>query len=76
MEPTHVLDCRDDVCPGPVIKVSRTLKTLAVNQLLEVRATDPGAVADMKALAHQTGQEIVRIAEDADEVRILIRRRR
>jgi len=72
----HILDCRDDLCPGPVIKVSRALKTLGLNQVLEVRATDPGAVPDMEALAHRTGQEIVRILEDAEEVRILIRRLR
>ena len=74
--PHHVLDCRQELCPGPVIKVSRALKTLGVNQVLEVRATDPGAVSDMQALAERTGQEILRVLEDAEGVRILIRRLR
>ncbi len=72
----QVLDCREETCPGPVIKVSRALKGLAVNQVLEVRATDPGAVPDMEALADRTGQEILRILEDGEGVRILIRRLR
>ncbi|MBI4589459.1 MAG: sulfurtransferase TusA family protein [Candidatus Rokubacteria bacterium] len=74
--PDHVLDCRDDLCPGPVIKVAKTLKTLAVNQVLEVHATDPGALPDMEALAKQTGQQILGVAQEADYVRILIRRLR
>jgi tRNA 2-thiouridine synthesizing protein A len=72
----QILDCRDDLCPGPVIKVSRALKAIGVNQVLEVRATDPGAVPDMKALVRQTGQEIVQVLEEPEEVRILIRRLR
>ncbi len=72
----QILDCRDELCPDPVIKVSRALKTLPVNQVLEVRATDPGAVPDMKALAERTGQELLGSFEDAEGVRILIRRLR
>ncbi len=76
VHPNVVVDCREELCPGPVIKVSRALKAMPVNQVLEVRATDPGAVPDMEALARQTGQQILRILEDPEEVRILIRRLR
>ncbi|MFQ5828518.1 MAG: sulfurtransferase TusA family protein [Candidatus Methylomirabilia bacterium] len=74
--PALVVDCRDEICPGPVIKVSKILKSVAVNQVLEVRATDPGAVPDMEALAQQTGQHILGVLKEAEEVRILIRRLR
>ena len=74
--PHRVLDCRDELCPGPVIKVAKTLKTLPVNEVLEVHATDPGAVPDMEALAKQTGQQILRVIQDPDRTRILIRRLR
>jgi tRNA 2-thiouridine synthesizing protein A len=74
--PDQILDCRQELCPGPVIKAAKTLKALALNQILEVRATDPGAVADMEALARQTGQEILGVLKEAGEVRILIRRLR
>jgi TusA-related sulfurtransferase len=59
-----------------VVKAANALKTLALNQILEVRATDPGAVPDMEALARQTGQEILGVRQEAEEVRILIRRLR
>jgi len=74
--PNQVLDCRDELCPGPVIKVAKTLKTLPVNEVLEVHATDPGAVPDMEALAKQTGQQILGVIQEPDRTRILIRRLR
>ena len=74
--PNQVLDCRDELCPGPVIKVAKTLKTLPVNEVLEVHATDPGAVPDMEALARQTGQQILGVIQEPDRTRILIRRLR
>ena len=74
--PHQVLDCRDELCPGPVIKVAKILKTLPVNQVLEVHATDPGAVPDMQALAKQTGQQILEVVQESDRTRILIRRLR
>ena len=74
--PYQILDCRGELCPGPVIKVAKTLKTLPVNQVLEVHATDPGAVPDMEALAKQTGQQILGVVQEPDRTRILIRRLR
>jgi TusA-related sulfurtransferase len=74
--PNQVLDCRDELCPGPVIKVAKTLKTLPVNEVLEVHATDPGAIPDMEALAKQTGQQILGVIQEPDRTRILIRRLR
>jgi tRNA 2-thiouridine synthesizing protein A len=76
VSPSAVLDCRDDLCPGPVIKASKALKNLPLNHVLEVRATDPGAVPDMEALARQTGQEILGVEHEDAWVRILIRRLR
>ena len=70
------MDCRDELCPGPVIKVAKTLKTLPVNEVLEVHATDPGAIPDMEALAKQTGQQILGVIQEPDRTRILIRRLR
>jgi TusA-related sulfurtransferase len=74
--PHQVLDCRDELCPGPVILVSKALKNMALDQVLEVHATDPGAVPDMEALAKQTGQQILGVVQEPDRTRIQIRRLR
>ncbi len=62
MEPVKadvVLDCQGELCPGPVIKVAKAMKTLQAGQILEVRATDPGSLPDMEAWTRQTGHELV-----------------
>ena len=62
MEPVKadmVLDCQGELCPGPVIKVAKAMKTMQVGQVLEIRATDPGSLPDMDAWTRQTGNELV-----------------
>jgi len=53
------LDCSGLLCPVPVIKTSKAIKELQVGQVLQMVATDPGAPADMEALARQTGNELL-----------------
>ncbi|MBF8285972.1 MAG: Uncharacterized protein family UPF0033 [Anaerolineales bacterium] len=53
------LDCSGMLCPVPVIKTSKAIKELQVGQVLQMVATDPGAPADMEALARQTGNELL-----------------
>lgn len=53
------LDCSGMLCPVPVIKTSKAIKEIQVGQVLQMIATDPGAPADMKALARQTGNELL-----------------
>lgn len=54
-----VLDCTGMMCPLPVIKTSRAIKEVEVGQVLEMIATDPGAVPDMEAWSRQTGHEML-----------------
>lgn len=70
------LDCRDTLCPGPVIEVSRAIKSVAVNGILEVLATDPGFVPDVQAFSKRTGHALVHAGQDVRGVRVLIRRTR
>jgi tRNA 2-thiouridine synthesizing protein A len=53
------LDCSGMLCPVPVIKTSKAVKEIQVGQVLQMIATDPGAPADMEALARQTGNELL-----------------
>ncbi|MBI2088202.1 MAG: sulfurtransferase TusA family protein [Deltaproteobacteria bacterium] len=54
-----VVNCEGELCPGPVIKVAKAIKTLQLGQILEIRATDPGSLTDMDAWTKQTGNELV-----------------
>ena len=72
----QTLDCRDMLCPGPVIELSRAIKGVAVNGILEVLATDPGFVPDVQAFSKRTGHALVHTEHDEIGVRVLIRRTR
>lgn len=62
--PAH-LDARGLNCPLPILRAKKALKTMPAGQALDIVATDPGAVADFKAFAAQTGNELLR-AEEVD----------
>ncbi|MBL1436044.1 MAG: sulfurtransferase TusA family protein [Rhodobacteraceae bacterium] len=46
-------------CPLPIIKAKKALKGLETGQVLEVRTTDPGSIADFAAFCSQTGNELL-----------------
>jgi peroxiredoxin family protein/rhodanese-related sulfurtransferase/TusA-related sulfurtransferase len=51
-------------CPGPIMQVYQTIKTLKDGQILEVRATDPGFVADIPVWCHRTGNTLLHSGTD------------
>lgn len=46
-------------CPLPIIKAKKALKGMEAGQVLAVRSTDPGSVADFAAFCSQTGNELL-----------------
>ena len=55
----RLLDARGLVCPMPVVKAGREMKSLAEGQVLKVLATDRGAIADFPAWAEDTGNALL-----------------
>ncbi len=55
----HVLNAEGLNCPLPIIKAKKALKSVPQGEILEVRSTDPGSVADFAAFCNQTGNELV-----------------
>jgi TusA-related sulfurtransferase len=53
------LDCRDLLCPMPVIELGRHVADVAVGELLAVVARDPAARVDVPAWCRMRGQEFV-----------------
>ena len=57
------IDARIDTCgtccPMPVLKTKKALATMQSGQVLEVLATDPASVADLKQFAAQTGHTVL-----------------
>lgn len=46
-------------CPGPILKMKKTMDTLAPGERAEIIATDPGFVRDAAAWCHSTGNKFV-----------------
>jgi TusA-related sulfurtransferase len=60
------LDARGLLCPMPIVKANKEIKTLAAGQILKILATDRGAIADFPAWADDTGHELMSWREEGD----------
>jgi len=57
------LDATGLLCPLPVLKAKRALRPLPPGGVLEVLATDPGAVKDFEHFCQATGCELLESSE-------------
>lgn len=55
----QVLDAKGLNCPLPVLRAKLALKKLPTGGVLQILATDPGAVGDFEAFCRATGNELV-----------------
>lgn len=70
------LDTRGLICPLPVIRTQDRIKTLAAGTLLDVIASDPGAMHDIPAWCRVHGHEVVDMHRQDREIHIRVRVRR
>lgn len=63
MTPDHTLDARGLLCPLPVLKLRKRLKSLAVGEVLELWADDPAAAIDVRHFCTEAGQDFLGMAE-------------
>jgi tRNA 2-thiouridine synthesizing protein A len=72
--PDQVLDARGLSCPLPVLRARKAMQKLAPGAVLEVLATDPGAIADFDAFCEATGHQLVARHEQRGELVFHIRK--
>jgi len=68
------LDARGLNCPLPILRTRKAIAALEPGQVLEVTASDPGAVRDMDSFCKQTGHELLENNAGHDQYTFLIRR--
>ena len=61
--PDSKLDATGLLCPLPVLKARRALKTVPAGGILEVLATDPGATKDFEHFCQTTGCTLLEAGE-------------
>ena len=70
----EILDVQGLSCPLPILRTKKKLKDVAVGDVLQVIATDPGSVKDMEAFCRQTGHELVQWSGEGGVYTYLIRK--
>ncbi len=71
--PVESLNAQGLLCPMPVIKVQDRIAELRPGTVLEVLATDPGALADVPAWCRVHGHEVIESVRAGHEIRIRIK---
>lgn len=69
-----VLDLKGLPCPMPVVKISKGIKEVEVNQIVEAVTTDPGSLTDFPAWARINGHEILDTIQSDNEITFFIKR--
>jgi tRNA 2-thiouridine synthesizing protein A len=70
-----VLDLKGLPCPMPVVKVSKGIKEVDIDQVVEAVTTDPGSLTDFPAWARTSGHEIIDTVQTDGEITFFIKRR-
>jgi tRNA 2-thiouridine synthesizing protein A len=71
-----MLDLKGLLCPMPVVRIAQAIKNVAIGDVIEATATDPGVLADIPAWARSSGQELVSIEKKngSREIRFIVKR--
>ncbi|MEM8632211.1 MAG: sulfurtransferase TusA family protein [Pseudomonadota bacterium] len=68
------VDARGLLCPLPVLKARKRLKSLSGGQTLKLIADDPAAVVDVPHFCNESGHELVGQSDSEDAQVYLIRK--
>jgi tRNA 2-thiouridine synthesizing protein A len=71
----RTVDTRGLSCPMPILKAKKALNDMLPAQVLQVLATDSGAVRDFEYFCKHTGHQLMESTNSDGEYMFLIRRR-
>ncbi len=69
-----VLDTKGLNCPLPILKAKKALTGIAMGEVLEILATDPGSVKDFESFCRQTGHELMSSTQEGNVFKFLVKR--
>ena len=68
------LNARGKKCPMPVLMAKKELKKMTEGQVLELIVDDKGALKDVPALLHKTGDELLNTQEEGSDITFTIKK--
>ncbi|GAA4344803.1 sulfurtransferase TusA family protein [Kangiella taiwanensis] len=70
----NTLDCRNLLCPMPVIRTQNALKDIADGDTLEVICTDPGTLSDIPTWCRINQHQVISSEEIDNEIVFVIKK--
>ncbi|MGO4498632.1 sulfurtransferase TusA family protein [Paenibacillus sp. 2RAB27] len=64
LQVNRVIECEGLACPLPVVRTKKAMDEMNAGEVLEIRATDKGSVADLKSWSSRTGHQYLGIKEE------------
>ncbi|SFN74335.1 tRNA 2-thiouridine synthesizing protein A [Roseovarius lutimaris] len=74
MTPKDTLDATGLLCPLPVLKLRKRLKSLGVGDLIAMQADDPAAIIDVPHFCAEAGHDLVEAKESGGVQTYIIRK--
>lgn len=71
----RIQDSIGQMCPMPIVQLAKNMRTMQPGQVLEIRADDEGAHADIPAWCEQTGNEFLGEEDAGSYVKYYVRKR-
>ncbi len=68
------LDARGLLCPLPVLKARKLLKSMDTGETLRILATDPGSQQDFQAFCDSQGHDLLENSVDGDVFNYLVKK--
>lgn len=68
------IDCKGLSCPMPIVKAKKSIDTLTSGQVMQLEATDKGAIKDFQAWVKQTDNEMVHMEEENGVYRFFVKK--
>ncbi|MGG1554414.1 sulfurtransferase TusA family protein [Paenibacillus ferrarius] len=70
----RTVPCEGLACPLPVVRTKKAIEEMKAGEIVEVRATDKGSVADLKGWSERTGHQYIGLREENGVYRHFIRK--
>lgn len=64
LQVNRLLECEGLACPLPVVRTKKAMDEMNAGEVLQVRATDKGSVADLKGWSSRTGHQYLGLKEE------------
>jgi NADPH-dependent 2,4-dienoyl-CoA reductase/sulfur reductase-like enzyme/peroxiredoxin family protein/rhodanese-related sulfurtransferase/TusA-related sulfurtransferase len=61
-------------CPGPILKLKKTIDSVQDGEAIKIMASDPGFFNDVKSWSKMTGNQLVDIAQEGSKITAIIQK--